>query len=124
MANDTSIEYCVLNVVANPHPTGIYERILTKAALSPVNYRGDSYATISKPRQIEDGFLQGRVVAWTEINRDEPAILTDVLREVDLSDLDIQIPENVGLNGRIFLYTFSTQYSMLVSFAIQTPPAS
>jgi hypothetical protein len=106
MAEDTIVEYCALNVAASPHPEGVYRQILDAAALKPVNYRGDQFATISVPTEREPGFLQGRLVSWTEINQDEPAIFKDKLTEVDLSDLNIQIPENVGFNGRIFLYTF------------------
>ena len=34
MANDTKIEYCILNVAANPHPNGVYLKMLKTAALS------------------------------------------------------------------------------------------
>ena len=95
-----------INVAANPHPPGVYQSIFTEAALSPVRYWGDHYATISKPVVVEEGFFQGRLVAWTQINKDEPAVNLEMLTEVDLSDLDLQLPDNIGFNGRIFLYSF------------------
>lgn len=106
MAENTVVEYCAINVAANPHPTGVYESILRSAALNPVRYWGDHHATISEPVEIEDGYFQGRLVAWTEINKNEPAVNLEMLTEIDLSDLDIQLPDNIGFNGRIFFYTF------------------
>lgn len=100
------IEYCVLNIAASPHPPGTYSAILEKVAGNQVNYWGDSLATISKPVTVRDGFLRGRIVCWTPINKEDPAVLTDVLEPINFNDLDISIPDNVGFNGRVFNYIF------------------
>jgi len=106
MTNNVSIEYCAVNVAAHPHPSGVYLKLLETAALAKVNYWGDHYATISSPVQREDGFYQGRLVTWTAINKDEPAVDTQKLEEVNLADIDLTLPDNLGFNGRIFIYTF------------------
>lgn len=106
MADDVVVEYCAVNVAAHPHPAGVYLELLQKAAETQVNYWGDHYAKISPPMEREAGFYQGRLVTWTAINRDEPAVDTQRLEEVDWEDLDLAIPENLGFNGRIFFYSF------------------
>lgn len=106
MIEETVIEYCMLNVAASPHPEGTYPHLFETAALKPIKYWGDHFATISKPEKVKDGFLMGRVVAWTEIDKTQPAVLTDRLQEIDFNDLNLRIPDNVGFNGREFLYVF------------------
>lgn len=106
MPNRGALEYCMLNVAASPHPEGIYWTIFDDAALSHVRFWGDLHATISKPIRLEDGFFRGRIAIWTEIDTSEPAIKTDVLEEVDVRDLDLSLPSNVGFNGRIFTFVF------------------
>lgn len=106
MSDNMVLEYCAVNIAAHPHPDGVYPDLLRQAALTKVNYWGDHYATISAPIRREDGFYQGRLVAWTSINEDEPAVDTQKLEEVNLADIDLSLPENLGFNGRIFIYTF------------------
>ncbi|MER9137515.1 DUF4747 family protein [Mesorhizobium sp. M0830] len=118
MAEEKTIEYCMLNVAASPHPDGAYLGLLETAALKPVNYWGDHFATISRPEKVKDGFLRGRVVAWTEIDKNEPAVLTDRLQEINFNDLKIDIPDNVGFNGRVFLYVFrESDHTLFVEVA-------
>lgn len=105
MTTKKSVEFCILNISANPHPSGIYPKLLEKTANIHVNYRGNDFATISKPTFREDGFYQGRIVCWTDIDTSEPAINKIDLSEIPLEDLDIRIPSHVGLNGRVFSYT-------------------
>lgn len=102
-----TIEYCVLNVTASPHPQGIYVELLAQAATSStaVNYWGDAWASISRPVKRSPGFFQGRVVSWTEIDTSEPGINKRDLSEIPFDDLNIDIPEYVGLNGKAFVYT-------------------
>lgn len=106
MAENRNIEYGVLNIAATPHPEGVYREIFEKAAHSQVGFWGDLHATISRPSDVGDGFFSGRVYIWTEIDESEPAINTQKLEEVDFSDLDIELPENIGFNGRVFTYIF------------------
>ncbi|MRN44931.1 MULTISPECIES: DUF4747 family protein [unclassified Brucella] len=105
MTTKKSVEFCILNIAANPHPEGIYPSLLEKTANVHVNYRGNDFATISKPTLREEGFYQGRIVCWTDIDTSEPAINKIDLSEIPLEDLDIRIPSYVGLNGRVFSYT-------------------
>lgn len=106
MSNETTVEYAILNIAASPHPQGIYENLLNRAALQPVNYWGAHFATISKPIADRLGFLRGRIVCWVEIDKNEPAVYKDVLEEVDFNNLNIHIPNNIGFNSKVFLYVF------------------
>lgn len=99
------LEFCILNIAATPHPKGVYVDLLERAVRHNVNFWGDTWATISKPTEVESGFFQGRIVTWSEINRNEPGINKDDLSEIPFDDLDIAIPEHIGLNGKVFLYT-------------------
>ncbi|RUV91170.1 DUF4747 family protein [Mesorhizobium sp. M1A.F.Ca.IN.022.07.1.1] len=98
------IEFCVLNIAASPHPGGVYVDLLNRAAFNPVNFWGELFATISPPEKVEDGFYRGRLLVWTEINTSEPAIRKDILQEVPFEQLAINLPADVGFNGKVFQY--------------------
>lgn len=106
MTRNPSTEYAILNIAANPHPDGIYFELLQRAALQRVNYWGAHFATISSPKKVDEGFYQGRLVTWVEIDTSEPAVDLNELDPVDFGDLDFVLPSNIGFNGRVFLYTF------------------
>jgi len=115
MSDEVTVEYAILNIAASPHPDGVYEELLNRAALQPVNYWGSHFATISRPVRERDGFLRGRIVCWVEIDKSEPAVFKDKLEEVDFNDLDIDIPNNVGFNSKVFLYVFREKdHSMFI----------
>ncbi|RUW32296.1 DUF4747 family protein [Mesorhizobium sp. M1E.F.Ca.ET.041.01.1.1] len=105
MAEENRIlEFCVLNVSASPHPAGVYVDILNRAARHPVNFWGDLFATISEPTLIEPGFYRGGLFVWTEIDKTEPAINKAKLEEIPFRNLDLDIPDDIGFNGRVFQY--------------------
>jgi len=103
---DPTIEYCVLNVSANPHPVGVYVELLRDAVGHFHNYAGSDVATITTPRKRRPGYYQGRVVCWTDIDLTDPAIDKRTLVERTLAELNLDIPPNIGLNGKVFIYTF------------------
>ncbi|MEH6718864.1 MAG: DUF4747 family protein [Aurantimonas endophytica] len=105
MADEARLEYCVLNIAASPHPEGIYIDLLKQAATNQVKYWGDRYATISAPQERENGYWQGRILTWDNIDFSEPGIDTGALKEVDVSGFGDTLPPNIGFNGRVFLYT-------------------
>jgi len=104
MAEDLELEISVLNIFSDPHPEGIYPRILTRIARKHAQIWGHDYVAISKPERKEAGLYSGRIYVWTALDPDSPAINLDDLEEVKLSDTDISVPDNMGLNGRIFNY--------------------
>ncbi len=105
MSKSNTVEFCILNIAANPHPVGIYVKLFEAITNVHVNYRGNDYATISRPLLREDGYYQGKIVCWTDIDTTEPAINKNDLSENPLDELGIDIPPHIGLNGRVFLYT-------------------
>lgn len=105
MADESHLEFCILNIAASPHPEGVYVRLLEQAATKQVKYWGDRFATISAPREREEGFWQGRILTWDNIDFREPGIDTGSLTEVDVSGFGDTLPPNIGFNGRVFLYT-------------------
>jgi len=102
----TELKLGVINIVAQPHPEGVYLDALNHVAHNGVNFWGDDFATISQPNEIGDGLYQGRILIWTEIDPDAPAINKAELVEVSLQDTGFVPPPELGFNGRIFTYTF------------------
>ena len=111
MADGQLVEFGFLNVVATPHPKGVYERLLKQSSNTPVNFWGDQYAAITEPKAVENepGLFVGRLVTWTEIDPSEPAINKSRLTETSLSDLNFTVPSDVGFNGRVFYYMLNEE---------------
>lgn len=103
-ANDQTIEVGFLNVVATPHPAGVYSSLLKKAALKPINFFGDHFALINSVAKVEgaEALYRGRLYIWTEINKDEPAINKIKLEEISHADLQLEIPDDIGFNSKSF----------------------
>lgn len=95
-----------INLVASPHPEGIYPRSLASVANDPVNYWGSNYAAIRAPRQNDkDSFLyDGYLTIWTEVDVSEPSIDKATLQEVDLEEDLKEIFRKRGFNSRTFNY--------------------
>jgi hypothetical protein len=64
------IEVGALNIVASPHPKGIYVKILKQVANKEVVLWGSDQAKITPIDEIEDrpGLWLGRVLLWAEID--------------------------------------------------------
>jgi hypothetical protein len=107
MPENGDFECTVLNVVASPHPPGTYRSLFEMASQRrSVSFRGDQYGSISSADSRTAELLLGRLVIWTQIDESEPAVVIDQLREVPFVDLEIQIPDNLGFNCRVFLWAF------------------
>lgn len=106
MATEALVEIGFLNIVATPHPPGVYPQLLAQVATRPVYFWGDLSAAITKPRLMrnEKNVYYGRLLIWAEIDPDAPAIDKQGLIEKSLADLDFEVPRNVGFNGRAFYY--------------------
>ena len=99
-----------LNIVATPHPTGVYERLMRSAAGHQVQFFGEQKAAITSPRAAigEPHLLQGRVVVWTEIDEDQPGVNKRSLSAVNLADMNFTVPTDLGFNGKTFIFVFNT----------------
>lgn len=103
-----SRKYCVLNVVAHPHPDEIYRSLfLASAKANAANYRADHYARVSPVTSSEDGVFRGRLAIWTELDPGEPTINKESFEQKLLSDSDIALPRNIGFNSKIFYFSFN-----------------
>ncbi len=103
-------EYVLLNVVAHPHPDGIYRKLFELAAASsPVKYRGDRYARISPVTETSDGVFRGRLATWFEIDPNSHAVNKNSLEEKTLEESGIRLPTDIGFNSRIFYFAFREQ---------------
>lgn len=103
------IEASGLNINADPHPAGIYDRVLTRAASFVVQARGSDYAKITKPARhsTRHTILFGRILVWTDL--DLKGRWLDLNNDDELSAAlksKIQIPDNAKPNFRTFDYVF------------------
>tara|TARA_R110000868_G_scaffold205720_1_gene454315 strand:- start:815 stop:1678 length:864 start_codon:yes stop_codon:yes gene_type:complete len=108
-------EFGVLNIVANPHPDGTYINALTHVSGGTgVNFWGDQYAAITSPREAEDKIFSGRIVLWTKIDEEAPAINLKKLEEVPIEKSGANLPIDIGFNGKIFSYYFNPKTHILI----------
>jgi hypothetical protein len=101
------LELYILNIVANPHPPGVYPHLLRQASRGAAKARGSDYAKITKPRKEREGVWSGRILIWTEI--DMAGRWLDLVREDDLPKEvrdTIAIPARARPNYRVFQYVF------------------
>jgi Domain of unknown function (DUF4747) len=110
MVDQVIQEVGFLNIVATPHPDGVYARLIGRAAGFSVAFYGDQTGAITAPKAVgnENSLLQGQLVVWTDIDEDQPGIDKRKLSQVKLADMDFSVPENLGFNSRVFVYVFNT----------------
>lgn len=70
MVGLNTIEVGAINIVASPHPEGIYRKILKKVANKEVFLGGSDKGKITEVTEAEDNpnILFGRVLVWAEID--------------------------------------------------------
>lgn len=109
------LEACFLNIVATPHPKGVYERLLKEAAEKPVNFWGAQKAAITEPLTLDEdpSFLTFQLVIWTEVNPSEPAINKANLKKASFPREGKNFVAEYGVNGRVFYCVFDTQTHVL-----------
>jgi hypothetical protein len=113
---EAEVQIGFLNVVATPHPEGVYERLLNTVAGAGVRFFGDHFAAITEPHPLKDdpNVLEGQLVIWTEIDESEPGINKRDLSKVRLADIDFSVPSNIGFNGKVFAYAFNIKRHVFV----------
>lgn len=106
MAEGNIIAVGFLNVVASPHPEGIYGRSLLAVANKPIRYRGKDYAVILAPRQNADDPLvwEGTLSLWTDVDASEPSIDKATFERKDVEKELRDIFAQRGFNNRGFSY--------------------
>ncbi len=103
MADEIVLEFGVINIFADPHPPGIYPNLLRSIAHRPVKLWGEDFLAISPPERDAE-LWSGRIYVWTELDPNSPAIDTKQLEELSLAEAHVNVPTNIGINGRIFVY--------------------
>jgi hypothetical protein len=70
MVDARSIEVGALNIVASPHPPGIYRQLLTSIANKEITLWGSDRAKITQFQPFEDrpNLLVGRVLVWAHMD--------------------------------------------------------
>lgn len=107
---EQTIRIGFLNVVATPHPEGVYERIFRQVVNKPVRYWGPNTAAITslRARPNEVGLFTGQVLTWIEIDPSSPAVDKQKLEEVALSDDAKKMTSTLGFNSRVFRFILDT----------------
>ena len=103
MANETILEFGIINIFADPHPEGIYPKLLERIAHTPAKLWGDDYLALTPPER-DAGLWTGRIFVWTELDPNSPAVNTKRLQELSLTQAHVSVPADIGINGRIFYY--------------------
>jgi hypothetical protein len=116
---DTTIEVAALNIVASPHPPGIYVTLLQRIAGKEVLIGGSDRAKITEPRPIDgrpDDFF-GEILIWAHIDTDIPWINKD--KDAEATDEEMQpvvdaLPSNLEPNFRPFMYILNQAEHILL----------
>jgi hypothetical protein len=117
MAETRKIVMGALNIAADPHKPGIYRSLFDAAADTPVRLWGSDWAKITQPadRETKPPSFFGRVLVWTEIDRDGKWLNQIEDREATpLEKREIQIPEALDPNFRSFNFVFLEDRHLLV----------
>lgn len=108
---DQIIRIGYLNVVATPHPAGVYERLFRSAASKPVQYWGANTAAITsiRARRGEEDLFTGQILTWIEIDPKSPAVDKAKLEEVRLSSSAQAMTQSLGFNSRVFKFVLNVK---------------
>jgi hypothetical protein len=117
MADTVTIAMGALNIAADPHPPGVYRTLFDRAVDVPVRLWGSDWAKITKPidRESKSPSFYGRILVWTEIDRDGKWLNQDEDREATpIEKKEIRIPEILDPNFRSFNFVFIEDRHLLV----------
>lgn len=98
------IEAAFLNIVATPHPKGVYLSLLKSASEKTVKYWGELRAAITSPSALArgEGMYSFELVTWMEVDPDQPAINKAALKKADFPREGRNFTAQYGVNGRVF----------------------
>jgi len=117
MAKSPRIVMGALNISADPHPPGIYRRIFTEVAGVKQQIHGADWGKITEPqdRETTPPSFYGRVLLWTEIDRDGKWLHQEQDREATPTEKrNIVIPNELDPNFRSFHFVFFEDRHLLV----------
>jgi len=111
MPEERTISVGFVNIVATPHPPGIYPAALADVANKPVRVRGNDWAILTRPSQSrgEDDLYEGLVSVWTDIDASEPSINKATFQKQDVEAALKKIFDERGFNNRSFSYVLDDQ---------------
>jgi hypothetical protein len=116
---DTSIVVAALNVVASPHPPGIYLKILQHVAGKEVPLWGSDRAKVTEPRSIDgrpDDFF-GEILIWAHIDTESPWINKETDSKATAEEMEgvlEALPSNLEPNFRYFNYLLNQAEHILL----------
>jgi hypothetical protein len=98
-----------LNIVATPHPDGIYPETLKKISNRPINFYGNEYAVILRPKKSrsDPNLFEGVIRIWTDIDPDRPSINKRTFAEEGVDSELKKIFSVKGFNNRGFSYVLN-----------------
>lgn len=103
-------EFAVIDVVAQPHPEGVYRSIFEAAVGVGVKFYGDYYAALTPISSTRDNIFTGRLATWMAVDEKSKVLNLEDFVETPLSESsDIIIPPGRGLNSRVFEFAFNTK---------------
>lgn len=117
MAERPRIAVGAINISADPHPPGIYRRLFDENADRGVNIWGSDWAKITIPidRETARPSFYGRVLVWTEIDKDGKWLDQKTDKEATSTEKQkIQIPDNLDPNFRSFNFVFLEDRHLLI----------
>lgn len=111
MAEALEVMIGFVNVVATPHPAGIYAESLKKIASRPVGFRGKDFAVVLPPSQNKQDkdLWEGTLSVWTDIDSSEPSIDKGTFEKKDVEASLARIFAERGFNNRAFAYVLDAQ---------------
>ncbi len=108
---DLRIEVGALNIVASPHPDGVYRQVLRQVANKEVPLWGSDRAKITEFQEMEDrpDLLYGRILVWSEIDPDGKWL--NKVKNVEATveekkEIAEAIPQDYEPNFRSFYFLF------------------
>jgi hypothetical protein len=95
-----------INIVASPHPIGIYPQSLKLAAGEPIQYYGNNWAAILPPNKStrDPELYEGILTVWNDVDSSEPSIDKGTLQKKDVENSLKKIFDERGFNNRSFNY--------------------
>lgn len=111
MVELNTIKIGAMNIVASPHPTGIYREVLKQISDKEVPVGGSDKGKILAPKEFEDNknLLYGRILIWTHLDADghwlnKPKNIEAT--EAEKARIAAALPDDFEPNYRSFNYIF------------------
>lgn len=110
MLAEYEMDCCCLNIVAHPHPDGVYLNLINSAydANKPIKVWGHDYALLGSVLPFDgdtENIVCGTIYRFTQIDFDAPWLNVSKKQEASEDELrQIQIPEGLRPNAKPFPY--------------------